>query len=61
MCTIRERINPFAPLCNWVGELSNSIKELSNTASMQAIWKNYGIRELTNLIKELSNTLIKLN
>ena len=47
MCTIRERTNSFAVLCNWIRELSNSIKELSNTANTSAIWKNVLIRELS--------------
>ena len=52
MCTIRERINSFAALCNWIRELSNSIKELSNTANTSAIWKKL---ELSNSVTELSN------
>ena len=56
MCTIRERTNSFAALCNWIRELSNSIKELSNMANTPAIWKNIGIRELSNWIDELSNS-----
>ena len=39
MCTIRERINSFAALCNWIRELTYSIKELSNTVNKPAIWK----------------------
>ena len=55
MCTIKERFNSFAALCYRIRELSNSIKEFSNTANTSAIWKNDGIREISNLITELSN------
>ena len=50
---MRERTYSFAELCNWIRELSCSIKELSNTANTSAIRKNDGIRELSNSIKEL--------
>ena len=62
MYTIRERTNSFAALvlCKWIRELSNSIKELSNTASTPAIWKNVWIRELSNSITELSNRIREL-
>ena len=33
MCTIREHTNSFAALCNWIWELSYSIKELSITTN----------------------------
>ena len=55
MCTIRERTNPFAVLCN--RELSYSIKELSNTANMPAIWKHVG--KESSLI-QLQSSLIEL-
>ena len=55
MYEIRERTNSFAELCNWIRELSDSMKELSNTTNTPAMWKNVGIRELSNLITELSN------
>ena len=55
MCTIKERFNSFAALCYRIRQLSNSIKEFSNTANTSAIWKNDGIREISNLITELSN------
>ena len=50
---IVESANSFAALCNWIRELSNSIKELSNTANTPALWKSVGIRELSNSITEL--------
>ena len=56
MYTIRKRTNSFETLCNWINELSYSIKELSNTAYTPAIWKNVGNRELSNSFK---NTLHK--
>ena len=64
MCTIRERTtfcNSFAELCNWIRELSYSIKELTNTADKPAIRKNVGIRELSNSITELSNWIRELS
>ena len=61
MCTIRERTNSFAALCDWIRKLSNSIKELSNTANTPAIWKNVGIRELSNSITELFNLIRELS
>ena len=36
MCTISERTNSFAALCNLIRELSNSIQELSNVANTTA-------------------------
>ena len=48
MCTIREHTILFAELCSWIRELSNSIKELTNTVNTPAIRKNVGIRELSN-------------
>ena len=50
MCTIRERTNSFAALCNWIRELSNLIKALYNTANTPSIRKNIGIRELSNSV-----------
>ena len=64
MCTIRECTNSFAALCYWIRELSNSIKELSNTAIEQdCLTENVGITELFKSIIELSNSCkdIKLN
>ena len=46
MYTIREHTNSFAELCNWIRELSYSIKELTNMAKTPAISKIVGIREL---------------
>ena len=60
MCTIRERTNSFAVLCNWIKELSNSIQELSNMANMPSIWKNVGIRELFYSITGISNYITEL-
>ena len=61
MCTIKECNNSFAVLCNWIRELINLIKELSNTANMSAKWKNVWIRELSNSITELSNLIKELS
>ena len=61
MCTIRERTNSFAALCNWIKELSYSIKELSITANKSAIWKNVEIRELSNSITGVSNWIRELS
>ena len=41
-------------LCNWIRELSNSIKELSNWIRELS----NSIRELSNWIRELSNSII---
>ena len=60
MCTIRKRTNSFAELCNWISELSYSIKKLTNTANTPSKWKNVGIRELSNSITELSNWIREL-
>ena len=56
MCTVRNRTNSFAALCNWISEFSNWIKErcLSNAANTPITWKNDEIRELSNSITELS-------
>ena len=40
MSTIRERTNLFAELCNWIKELSNSIKQLTYTTNKPAVWEN---------------------
>ena len=61
MCTIRERTNSFAELCNWIRELSNSIEGLINTTKTPAIRKNVGIRELSNSITELFNWMRELS
>ena len=61
MCKIRERTNSFAMLRNWIRELFNSNKELSNMANTPAIWKNVGIRELSNSITELSYWIRELS
>ena len=58
MCTIRERTYSFAALCNWIRELSYSIKELSNTANTPAIWKK--IFELESCQIQLETSLIEL-
>ena len=65
MCTKTERTYSFAGICNWIRELSNSIKELSNTTNIVTrlqYEKNVGIRELSNLIKsslvQLESSLI---
>ena len=60
MCTIRERKNSFAALCNWICELSNSIEELSYTANTPAICKNNGIifqLQLQSSLIELQSSL----
>ena len=61
MCTIKEHTYSIAAFCNWIRELSSSIKELSNTANTPAIWKNVGIKELSNSITELSNWIRELS
>ena len=52
MCSIRERTNSFAELCNW----TNSIKELSNTTNTSAIWKNV---ELESFPIQLQSSVIE--
>ena len=61
MCTIREGTNSFAELCDWIRDLSNSIKELTNTPTRLQYEKNIGIRELFNSITELSNWITELS
>ena len=58
MCTIRERTYSFAELCNWIRELSKSIKELTNTPTCLRYEKKIGIRELGKV--NLENSLIQL-
>ena len=65
MCTIRERTDSFAALCNWIRDLSNSVEELSYTTNTPAMWKNVRIRELSYFITEspliqLESSLIQL-
>ena len=65
MCTIRERTNSFAAFCNWLRELSSSIKELFSTTNTPAIYgrmmelESCQIQLQTSLI-ELENSLINL-
>ena len=60
MCTIKKCTNSFEAICNWIRELSISIKEFTNTANTPAIWENVGITELSNSITELSNWVREL-
>ena len=57
MCTIREHTNLFAALRNWIRELSNSIKELSNVTNTSQYGK---IVKLDSCPIQLQNSLIEL-
>ena len=59
MCTIIERTNSFAAFCNWIRELSISIKELSNTAKLTAI-KSLKKLELKISVTQWESSVIQL-
>ena len=57
MCPIGEHTNSFAVLCNWIRELSNSIKEL--TKDGQHVFNMEKMLELGSSPIQLQSSLIE--